>query len=437
MSGALGEGNVFLSRGIELAKKAIEADNAGEYGEALAIYQRSIQTLLTAAKYERNGKSRDLLTQRISAYLSRAETLKKALGDGHKPESSADRPKSDCSEEEEEDLSDFDLKAEMAKRVGMAEIKEQLVAFEHGLALDKKRRDLTNSKVKESQFPHCLFKGPPGSGKTTMARLLAKSLKKLGVLKTGRLVEVQRSDLVGTHIGHTAVKTRAVVEKARGGVLFLDECYRLAGRGENDFGKEALEELMSAMEDKDIVFIFAGYDDEHMDEFVELNPGLFRRIHHVFTFQSYSVEELAQIFLLKVDASGFRLAPPLKNSVSAVADLLRRHTTVDQRHRLNGGLADHLLRNAKSYLDRRLTLDSSIDHLLTYTPDDLVHACADLPTPPPLQDDRSTPAAERTRKGPAAAAAAVRGSGRRRGHQEKTKDQQQGDAPSFGLALAS
>ena len=380
---ASAEGNVFLQRGIELAKRAIECDKAGDYHSALENYQKCVQTLLTAAKYERNERSKSLLTGRIEGYLSRAETLKTALNRGAKP-ASAGTANGSGDESPLEDLTDFDLRAELAKRVGMAEVKAQLVSFEHGLALDKRRRELSpDLKAQPYAFPHCLFKGPPGSGKTSMARLLAKALRKLGVLKTGRLVEVQRSDLVGTHIGHTAVKTRAVIDRARGGVLFVDECYRLAGRGDNDFGQEAVEELMAAMESPDLVFIFAGYDDEHMDDFVRLNPGLFRRIHHVFVFSNYTLEELAQIFLYKIDASGFYLAPPLKNSVFHVAALFKQHTTKDQRHRLNGGLADHLLRNAKRYLDQRLTVDSTKNELLTYTPDDIIRACRDLPTPPP------------------------------------------------------
>jgi len=374
-----GPGAPFLQRGIELARTAIDADNAGDYHGALDLYSKSIQTLLLAAKYERNAKSRSVLTARIDGYLSRAETLKEALNAGRKPGVASEAP----TEDKDEDLSDFDLRTELSKRVGMREVKEKLLAFEHGLALDARRKEVDTRVKTGQQFPHCLFRGPPGSGKTSMARLLAKSLRKLGVLKTGKLVEVQRSDLVGTHIGHTAVKTKAVVDRARGGVLFVDECYRLAGRGDNDFGQEAVEELMSAMESPDMVFIFAGYDDTHMDDFIQLNPGLFRRIHHVFTFVSYTPEELAQIFLLKVDASGFRLAPPLKDSVSNVADLLLRHTSQAQRERLNGGLADHLLRNAKRYLDQRLTVDSPVDELLTYTADDISHACADVPTPPP------------------------------------------------------
>merc|ERR550514_1109688 len=130
-----------------------------------------------------------------------------------------------------------------------------------------------------------------------MARLLARALRSLGVLKRGHLVEVQRGDLVAGHIGQTAIRTREALERARGGVLFVDECYRLSGGGgagsSNDFGQEAIDELMAGMERGDPCVIFAGYADAAMDGFVESNPGLFRRIQRTFVFEAYSPRELA------------------------------------------------------------------------------------------------------------------------------------------------
>jgi len=148
------------------------------------------------------------------------------------------------------------------------------------------------------------------------------------------------------------------------------------------------------MEGGDVVMIFAGYNDAHMDEFITLNPGLFRRIHHVFTFENYAPEELAQILLLKIASSGFRLEPSLEDA-TAVAGLLVAHTTREQRARMNGGLCDHVLRHAKRHLDARLTGDEAVEALLTYTAHDLQRACADLPTPPPLASE-TTPTDGRT-----------------------------------------
>ncbi|KAJ8613253.1 hypothetical protein CTAYLR_004526 [Chrysophaeum taylorii] len=370
----MAESNV-LERGIEAARAATAADNAGDYDKALDMYLTAVKFLLHVVKYGPESQ-REPIKRRVEGYLGRAEQIKQARNAGDKPKAKIEAPPP-------EDLENFDLRAELEKRVGMDDVKRKLLAFEHGQILDARRRELSR-EVKAAPFPHCLFKGPPGSGKTSMARLVAKSLAKLGVLETGHLIEVQRSDLVAGHIGQTAIKTRAVIDKAKGGVLFVDECYRLAGRGDNDFGPEAIDELMAAMEAGDPIIIFAGYDDIHMDDFVKSNPGLFRRIQYVFTFTNYSPRELAQILLLKIDTHGFKLAPPLDKNPDSIAALLVNHTTQDQRHRMNGGLCDALLRHAKTHLDARLTVDSNVDALLTYTPDDLIRACADLPTPPPL-----------------------------------------------------
>mmetsp|Transcript_37048 Transcript_37048/g.99907 ORF Transcript_37048/g.99907 Transcript_37048/m.99907 type:complete len:248 (+) Transcript_37048:289-1032(+) len=234
---------------------------------------------------------------------------------------------------------------------------------------------------------HRVFKGPPGCGKTSMARLICKALKSLGVLTRGHLVEVQRGDLVAGHIGQTAIQTRKIIESAKGGVLFVDECYRLSGRGPSDFGPEAIDELMSAMETGNPVMIFAGYNDAAMDEFVASNPGLFRRISSVFVFDAYQTSELAEILMLKIEGSGFRLALPEDERLGVLHELIEGSTTALQRERMNGGICDHILRNAKRHLDARLTIDDGLEEMMTYTTDDSVKACADVPTPSSLPTD--------------------------------------------------
>ncbi|GJM69287.1 hypothetical protein HMSSN036_15030 [Paenibacillus macerans] len=125
------------------------------------------------------------------------------------------------------------------------------------------------------QVYHMIFKGNPGTGKTTVARIVAKMFQRMGVLSKGHLIEVERADLVGEYIGHTAQKTRDLVKKALGGILFIDEAYSLARGGEKDFGKEAIDTLVKAMEDQknQFILILAGYSDE-MDFFLSTNPGL-------------------------------------------------------------------------------------------------------------------------------------------------------------------
>ncbi|MFC5467639.1 AAA family ATPase [Cohnella suwonensis] len=143
---------------------------------------------------------------------------------------------------------------------------------------------------------HMIFKGNPGTGKTTVARLLAKLFQSMGLLAKGHLVEVERADLVGEYIGHTAQKTRELVRKALGGVLFVDEAYSLARGGEKDFGKEAIDTLVKAMEDhkNQFVLILAGYTAE-IESFLLTNPGLPSRFPIQMEFPDYSVDQLVNI----------------------------------------------------------------------------------------------------------------------------------------------
>ncbi|THF74601.1 AAA family ATPase [Cohnella fermenti] len=148
----------------------------------------------------------------------------------------------------------------------------------------------------QSHVYHMIFKGNPGTGKTTVARLLARLFQGMGLLAKGHLVEVERADLVGEYIGHTAQKTRDLVKKALGGVLFIDEAYSLARGGEKDFGKEAIDTLVKAMEDykNQFVLILAGYTME-IDFFLMTNPGLPSRFPIQMEFTDYTTDQLILI----------------------------------------------------------------------------------------------------------------------------------------------
>ncbi|WP_052019672.1 AAA family ATPase [Paenibacillus sp. JCM 10914] len=178
--------------------------------------------------------------------------------------------------------------------VGLDKVKDLIYEIYAFLQIEKLRKEM-GLKV-SSQSYHMLFKGNPGTGKTTVARIVAKLFQKMGVLSKGHLVEVERADLVGEYIGHTAQKTRELVKKAMGGILFIDEAYSLARGGEKDFGKEAVDSLVKVMEDRndDFIIILAGYPNE-MDTFLETNTGLPSRFPIKLDFQDYSIDELTLI----------------------------------------------------------------------------------------------------------------------------------------------
>ncbi len=186
------------------------------------------------------------------------------------------------------------IQKDLQTLVGMQEIKRLINEIYAWIYINQ-----TRGKVglkQEKQALHMLFKGNPGTGKTTVARFLAKLFYDLNVLSKGHLIEVERADLVGEYIGHTAQKTRELIKKAHGGVLFIDEAYSLSRGGEKDFGKEAIDTLVKAMEDNqhDIILILAGYPQE-MDYFMSMNPGMPSRFPIVMTFPDYSNDELIEI----------------------------------------------------------------------------------------------------------------------------------------------
>lgn len=183
---------------------------------------------------------------------------------------------------------------ELNNLVGLKNVKELIRMLEAYIRLEQLRKE--KGLKYEPLTLHMVFKGNPGTGKTTVARLLGKIFKGIGILSKGHVVEVERADLVGEYIGHTAQKVRENVKKSLGGILFIDEAYSLARGGEKDFGKEAIDTLVKAMEDhkNDFILILAGYGNE-MEYFLNSNPGLKSRFALQFDFPDYSIDELMDI----------------------------------------------------------------------------------------------------------------------------------------------
>lgn len=198
-----------------------------------------------------------------------------------------------------------DVLKELDELVGIKPVKDEIRKLVSYFKLQKRRKAMELTVTPASY--HCVFSGSPGTGKTTVARIMARAYKALGVIKTDNLVEAERSKLVAEYIGQTAVKTNAIIDEALNGVLFIDEAYTLANGGEKDFGHEAVDTLLKRMEDDrdKLVVIIAGYTDE-MHKFIDMNPGLQSRFTRYIEFPDYSADELAEIFARMAKKELFR-----------------------------------------------------------------------------------------------------------------------------------
>ncbi|MCW2944871.1 MAG: CbbX protein [Actinoallomurus sp.] len=208
-----------------------------------------------------------------------------------------------------------------AELVGLAAVKTRIRQIAALLLIDRLRARFGLSTTPPNL--HMCFTGSPGTGKTTVAMRLAELLHRLGYLRRGHLVAVTRDDLVGQYVGHTAPKTKEVLKRAMGGVLFIDEAYYLyRAENERDYGQESIEILLQMMENQrhDLVVVLAGYKDR-MDSFFASNPGMSSRIAHHIDFPDYTDEELAAIGDMMLRDAGYALGP---ETVQVFRDYLRR-----------------------------------------------------------------------------------------------------------------
>ncbi|MCG4603977.1 AAA family ATPase [Faecalibacterium prausnitzii] len=245
------------------------------------------------------------------------------------------------------------IRAEINELVGLAPVKEYVFGLADNLQVQQ-RRAAAGLKT-ASLSMHMIFTGNPGTGKTTIARLVARYLKAIGALKGGQLVEVTRADLVGRYTGHTAPLTNSVIESALGGVLFIDEAYSLY-RGEQDsFGLEAIDTLVKGMEDHrdELVVILAGYTRE-METFLTANSGLASRFPNRIEFPDYTAVELLQITQVLAKNKGYTLA---EACIEPLLGYYARWQAADARTAGNGRLARNTLEKAIFHQSRRLVAE--------------------------------------------------------------------------------
>ncbi|GAB6100751.1 AAA family ATPase [Halanaerocella petrolearia] len=214
--------------------------------------------------------------------------------------------------------------AQLDRLVGLDRIKNLVAELQAFIKIQQERKK-RNLKV-DSLVLHMIFKGNPGTGKTTVARILGQLFKELGVLEKGHLKEVERADLVGEYIGHTAKRTREVIDEALEGILFIDEAYALARGGEKDFGKEAIDTLVKEMEDnKDqLIVILAGYPDE-MEHFLNSNPGLTSRFPIQMEFEDYTLDQLVEIGHLMLQEREYKLTSQAETKLYTLLAQIRQN----------------------------------------------------------------------------------------------------------------
>lgn len=240
--------------------------------------------------------------------------------------------------------------------IGLEPVKEEVRKLVSFIDIQRRRKD---SGLRAAPISyHCVFTGNPGTGKTTVARILSEIYREMGVVKKGHLVETDRSGLVAEYVGQTAVKTNKIIDSALDGVLFIDEAYSLIQGGENDYGREAIATLLKRMEDdrKRLVVILAGYSDE-MRSFIDSNPGLQSRFNRYIDFPDYNAEELAQIFLKKTEECQYTCNADVRASI---VDIMIRAVEMKDRNFGNGRYVRNLFENAIQRQAVRLSSQSPL-----------------------------------------------------------------------------
>lgn len=251
--------------------------------------------------------------------------------------------------------------------IGLESVKSEIATFINFLEIQKSRK--AEGLPTPPTSYHCIFSGNPGTGKTTVARIMAGIYKELGILKKGHLVEVDRSKLVAEYVGQTAVKTNKAIDEALDGVLFIDEAYTLAKKDSQDFGKEAIDTLLKRMEDdRDrLVVIVAGYTDEIKD-FINSNPGLQSRFNRYINFADYTTNELMEIFKKRAEKYKYQLS---ESFITELQKHLEKSLLTKDKHFGNARFVRNLFEKCVERQANRIAHTKETSNLNLLTKDDI------------------------------------------------------------------